>query len=320
MSQSRGPIQRPPFYRPPRSRPVTFEEPAKRGPVRGAGHQQVSSERMSAQSSQGQGQLWHLVDLPSHNRAPQPFVSRHGERPSRRFERDHYQVEEFQAGPTQQVSTRAVAPSSYPTSTVHKSMLTSRRQLPAPQPLDGGLSTGFVGPSQAPGASWAPAERPTDRSHAEPSSRWEDWAGPAVVASRDPMWPLDFSQAYGANHDASPVSRAALEPEGHSRRLLSGLAPDSKRAEFEQSKQLECASIAHQTYRTLPIVSPKPKALHDLATGSYMRFNRDPTWDLAVGERLARARAREHLEHHLPSGQWGQPWPCSERSTEAVSS
>lgn len=51
-------------------------------------------------------------------------------------------------------------------------------------------------------------------------------------------------------------------------------------------KKLEQASIAHQTYRTLPIVSPKPKARHDLVTTvSYMNYNMDPTWNLCIGSR-----------------------------------
>lgn len=56
--------------------------------------------------------------------------------------------------------------------------------------------------------------------------------------------------------------------------------PDSKRDEFMFTRQLERASIAHQTYRTLPIVQPKPKARHDLATGTYMSLTQDPTWEL----------------------------------------
>lgn len=57
--------------------------------------------------------------------------------------------------------------------------------------------------------------------------------------------------------------------------------PDTKRDEYMWNKHLERASIAYQTYRTLPIVSPKPKARHDLASGTYMRFGHDPSWELA---------------------------------------
>lgn len=61
----------------------------------------------------------------------------------------------------------------------------------------------------------------------------------------------------------------------------SSVLPDDKRKEFMWNRQLERASIAHQTYRTLPIVLPKPKARHDLATGTYMQYQQDPTWELA---------------------------------------
>lgn len=66
------------------------------------------------------------------------------------------------------------------------------------------------------------------------------------------------------------------------------LVPDDKRNEFMRDKQLEQMSIAYQTYRTLPIVSPKPKARHDLASGTYMHMNQDPSWDLL--ERSSKSR------------------------------
>lgn len=64
------------------------------------------------------------------------------------------------------------------------------------------------------------------------------------------------------------------------------VAPDTKREEYMWHKRLEQASIAHQTYRTLPIVSPKPKTRHDLVTSvSYMNYSMDPTWDIRAGSR-----------------------------------
>lgn len=50
-----------------------------------------------------------------------------------------------------------------------------------------------------------------------------------------------------------------------------------------------------QTYRTLPIVQPKPKARHDLATGNYMRLVSDPTWNLHQS-RPPSASARNYEE------------------------
>lgn len=58
------------------------------------------------------------------------------------------------------------------------------------------------------------------------------------------------------------------------------VAPDSNHDVYLRDKKIEQMSISYQTYRTLPIVSPKPKTYHDLATGCYMRYNQDPTWDL----------------------------------------
>lgn len=64
------------------------------------------------------------------------------------------------------------------------------------------------------------------------------------------------------------------------------VAPDTRRDEYMWHKKLEQASIAHQTYRTLPIVSPKPKTRHDLVTTvTYMNYSMDPTWDIRSGSR-----------------------------------
>lgn len=71
------------------------------------------------------------------------------------------------------------------------------------------------------------------------------------------------------------------------------ILPDTKRDEYMWNKQLERVSIAHQTYRTLPIVRPKPKARHDLASGTYMQHTYDPTWDLvACNGQLSRPGSR----------------------------
>lgn len=63
--------------------------------------------------------------------------------------------------------------------------------------------------------------------------------------------------------------------------------PDDKRAEYMWNRQMERVSIAHQTYRTLPIIQPKPKARHDLASGTYMRYVQDPSWEFAQLARQA---------------------------------
>lgn len=69
--------------------------------------------------------------------------------------------------------------------------------------------------------------------------------------------------------------------------------PDTKRDEYMWNKQLEQVSIAHQTYRTLPIVQPKPKARHDLPSGNYMHLNQDPSWNITRSRSSSQA-SRNH--------------------------
>lgn len=69
--------------------------------------------------------------------------------------------------------------------------------------------------------------------------------------------------------------------------------PDNKSDEYMWNKQFERVSIAHQTYRTLPIVSPKPKARHDLPSGNYMRLNQDPSWDM-IRSRSSSLASKDH--------------------------
>lgn len=73
------------------------------------------------------------------------------------------------------------------------------------------------------------------------------------------------------------------------------VCPDTKRDEYMWNRQLERVSIAHQTYRTLPIVSPKPKARHDLVTGcTYMNYGQDLSYELALQSRPSSSSSREH--------------------------
>lgn len=73
---------------------------------------------------------------------------------------------------------------------------------------------------------------------------------------------------------------SSLETMGQMGLSSNSVLPDTKRDDYMWNRQLERVSIAHQTYRTLPIVMPKPKARHDLASGTYMRYMQDPTWEL----------------------------------------
>lgn len=67
-------------------------------------------------------------------------------------------------------------------------------------------------------------------------------------------------------------------PQQHDSNLV---VPDTKRDEYMWDRQLERVCVRTQTYRTLPIVQPRPKARHDLAAGNYMRLNQDPSWEVA---------------------------------------
>lgn len=84
------------------------------------------------------------------------------------------------------------------------------------------------------------------------------------------------------------IQKYQNQPEMSANGVSNKVVPDTKREEYMWHKKLEQASIAHQTYRTLPIVSPKPKARHDLVTTvSYMNYNMDPTWNLCAGSRAS---------------------------------
>ncbi|XP_054717445.1 uncharacterized protein LOC129226840 [Uloborus diversus] len=47
---------------------------------------------------------------------------------------------------------------------------------------------------------------------------------------------------------------------------------------YRQEKYREQDAIVSQGYRTLPLISPKPKARHDIPMGSYLRYNQSPDW------------------------------------------
>ncbi|CAG2106403.1 unnamed protein product, partial [Medioppia subpectinata] len=54
--------------------------------------------------------------------------------------------------------------------------------------------------------------------------------------------------------------------------------PETNTQEFLREKALEQWAITKQTYRTLPLIEPKPKVRRDCPTGSYMRLMEGPTW------------------------------------------
>lgn len=95
---------------------------------------------------------------------------------------------------------------------------------------------------------------------------------------------------------SSSLVPTSLKPPKQSMGLGGSLVcPDTKRDEYMWNRQLERVSIAHQTYRTLPIVSPKPKARHDLVTGcTYMNYGQDLSYELALQSRPSSGASREH--------------------------
>jgi len=200
--------------------------------------------------------------------------------------------------------------SHYPTSTVHKSMLGSRSssknentsysRLVTPSLMTASYESVS---SQSLGASNNSLEIATTNADsiqgdcadqqrtqsAESSQKFKidnrgQSSSSSLKAPEKPTTPPSNSE-FGERKDLSETSTDSqwILPKSKSPVALSSntVLPDTKRDEFMFSRQLERASIAHQTYRTLPIVMPKPKARHDLASGTYMRYTQDPTWDLA---------------------------------------
>lgn len=98
-----------------------------------------------------------------------------------------------------------------------------------------------------------------------------------------------------AGAGSMPVSQSCLKMANQKAAQFDSnlVVPDTKRDEYMWNKQLEQVSIAHQTYRTLPIVQPKPKARHDLPSGNYMCLNQDPTWNIIRSRSSSRA-SRDH--------------------------
>lgn len=48
--------------------------------------------------------------------------------------------------------------------------------------------------------------------------------------------------------------------------------------EFYEETSREKQAITHQAYRTLPLIAPKAKTIHDYPTGSYLKHVKDPNW------------------------------------------
>lgn len=220
------------------------------------------------------------------------------------------QVPKIMLNDQQQQQQQSSSSSSYPTSTVHKSLLgsglkqqtASERSSQRSQHDDVHYSRLMSSPAQSSTPSECPvAARQATQPQASSSERAAEFERKSVnfsemeVAKSSPSSRINVggheernvaAHRYDAislpqRQDSVPQFWNRIRPTEHRHQHDSNVVkPDSKRAEFMFTRQLERASIAHQTYRTLPIVCPKPKARHDLASGTYMSLTQDPTWEL----------------------------------------
>lgn len=106
-----------------------------------------------------------------------------------------------------------------------------------------------------------------------------------------------------------PATRINSKPQNNSSRNNNNIqqrpqtpsnivVPNSKRDEYVWNQNLERATIAYQTYRTNPIVSPKPKASHDLPPCMlYSKLNYDPTYSLLKSKPGSRLNNKFDLVH-----------------------
>lgn len=327
MDAPKGFIGRPPYYRPPRTRPISFESPVplvqgskgslsisvvrwprserpfestgRRGQQTARIGQLASSVAKTVEPMQVIHSQRRLADLPSHNNVPQPF-----RRPfladSRRLNREHDE-DSLPSPMTPKILVNDAPLASYPTSTVHKSLLSSRRlHWDAQEPSSAKENSAGSTYSSRSAATAHDREGCAESSWSGSSSpSW--WLGSTrcakVSPEEKPTWSVEHHDTVRQQQAQSvvlPVGLGARACSPPGRPASGGTLPDSKRDQFLWHRQLERASIAHQSYRTLPIVMPKPKALHDLNVDNYMRFGQDPTFEVAQWRAQAGRLQRDH--------------------------
>lgn len=219
------------------------------------------------------------TSLPGYNNAPRPFVGGHQHQHQLSF-RSASVAPERRPQPQYQPprvllngNPQLQAPCE-PTSTVHKSLRQGGVQhqyerLVASQAT---LQQQRERQRQQYQAAGLPASEPqqvANQSGASTSTSLS--ASPSGQPQRHPQW-------HPQRHPAGPKPRS---PARHNSNVV---APDTMRDEYMRTRRIEQVQLAHQTYRTTSLVLPKPKTRHDLATGTYMRLNQDPTWDLVRAE------------------------------------
>lgn len=338
-------IHRPPFYRPPRSRPVTFEEPncvhRTRNQLSSDSGRQLDRQKQSLVEMFQPQTIQHksrILALPDYNRSPRPFVRSLSQQQNIFSNQDNgrrsgssscassagHNYQDTSA--IENHSRRSMAPKiivgehhnkSYPTSTVHKSMLTSRNVNVPSQPefrqafnnADNSIGSMVmqrqsIGPHDSTSSAYCQSivesGRQLDqiRGHKKSITFYEpeNSGGQQQQTISNKSATYRSLQAIADNHYLGQQHQnhyqtlpSRLERQKSSAKqtlqLCAGtVLPDSKRDEYMRDKQLEQTKIVHQTYRTFPIVSPKPKARHDLASGTYMRYVQDPTFGLDVSQ------------------------------------
>lgn len=276
-----------------------------------------------------------LLSLPNHNNYPRPF-NRQVEigRPAEVDYRSQYVNNLELASQNSNGSGRYRQIDRYPTSTVHKSLMRGQQLCNTQMPDHSVISRpsysrlishdvqhcSYQDPNQPklygkgveqkwPSEERRAANRDTSSSLLRPLP---------ITREIEQLYPQVDNTAsaqdgsIGSNQavDADFVNQVTRQIIAHRNCQQSNLVtPNNNVNEFMRDKKIEQISIANQTYRTLPIVAPKPKTRHDLATGCYMYYNQDPTWDIVRGSN----RRAQSLKITL------DPHPNSMRSSSNVS-
>lgn len=254
-----------------------------------------------------------------YNSSPKPFVRQ------QEANNQHYYIQSlpnsntkvFDSERRQQAPKIMLNDRLYPTSTVHKSMLNSQRSSASNSEVQSARSNDnninysrLISPTVMTASyeesSLSPTiarDTSTSRNSSEESASNNQKRHELLIEIRRPAQTAhncqEASEGRGATQSmlvnggfqkTLPISSAQRQAANIDSNTV---LPDSKRDEYMWDRQIERVSIAHQTYRTLPIVLPKPKAHHDLASGNYMRLMQDPTWDL-IRSRSSSVASKDH--------------------------
>lgn len=290
-------------------------------------HNHQHQQQEGIHSNQQQGTMMSTNQLADYNNLPRPYCKQESHR-YQVSARSHSATGNYlaqQGQPPRIVINDQQQSSPYPTSTVHKSMLGSRSPINGHSSHNNNSNVAYSRlisptimtasydtlPSSIENYERQPRQLVNAQHQQQASNLISDsdaalsttFSSPTSLTSRDGN-KLAASEYLRANlphektrtaHSNNLGPSASIQANIYSsganrmaRHQSSTILPDTKRDEYMWNRQLERVSIAHQTYRTLPIVLPKPKARHDLASGTYMQHNYDPTWHLVAGGQQSR--------------------------------